>query len=321
MPLQLTLQAVHLDKPEYPLADVDIVTSADTLLRLLDFIRGRGKPQTILVELRGKTVFLHQWDGNKIWCSRYMKRARAFVENYTTLDESVDGSALHQRILEYDIQGLKCLVRCNVEGYLPERVSQTDHPAAVSTQSESEINQPEPGQPRTIQDETETNLTDAAADETETEAPLEDVDAEALARSIESRFGFREQVRTGISLKELWIQRGGRHIPQDALFDVATYEAYRAGGAEGQIKKDLPRAWMARVPYLIIGYANGTRFTRIRHEDMRERFEHWETANALELARFAALLQYLVEFARGSEFTFFEVERNEGDLGTLHFVR
>ena len=51
-----------------------------------------------------------------------------FPEAYTQWDRSVKDSASHQRIIKYDFAGLKCFIRSETDGYLPNLVDESNRP-------------------------------------------------------------------------------------------------------------------------------------------------------------------------------------------------
>ncbi|KAJ7050323.1 hypothetical protein C8F01DRAFT_1179470 [Mycena amicta] len=110
---------------------VDFITTRNALRRLLRWIDSEGdtasrspfeRPRDFRIDtqLAGRTVFLNRWE----------KRDRAQMDGYTyglnfekasTIPASeITENTGHQRIVCYDLNGLKMVVRFEVDAYLPE---------------------------------------------------------------------------------------------------------------------------------------------------------------------------------------------------------
>jgi hypothetical protein len=115
------IQAVLTDKPEFNLANLDIIGCGSTMGNLLRFAREQDKPFRMLVEVVGNTVFLIRRENSPteklVGVYGY---GHAFPEANTTWSKEVKGSMSHQRLIQYDFAGMKCLVRFEADGYLPD---------------------------------------------------------------------------------------------------------------------------------------------------------------------------------------------------------
>ena len=120
-PLEPMIQAILTDKPGFNLANLDIIGCGSTMGNLLRFAREQDKPFRMLVEVVGNTVFLIRRENSPteklVGVYGY---GHAFPEANTTWSKEVKGSMSHQRLIQYDFAGMKCLVRFEADGYLPD---------------------------------------------------------------------------------------------------------------------------------------------------------------------------------------------------------
>lgn len=126
-------QAIAFETPYFSLDGVDIMTCRLTLEDLLGFISGVAVPFRILVRVDfGTHVFLQRSDINEsIRCPERLQALHkqdpdpdhynSFLEACTTWSPEVEACEGHQRIMSYGFGGMKLLVRCRIDGYLPDR--------------------------------------------------------------------------------------------------------------------------------------------------------------------------------------------------------
>ena len=88
---------------------------------LLRFVRQVDKPFRFNFELIGDTVFFVRKEKDpKEIIEDVRGYGHTFPEAYTTWDSDVKGSETHQRIIQYDLGGFKCMVRFECDGYLSD---------------------------------------------------------------------------------------------------------------------------------------------------------------------------------------------------------
>ncbi|KAG9201362.1 hypothetical protein G6514_005734 [Epicoccum nigrum] len=128
--------------PDYPLApavkatldsignkpiNTDIFACGSTLGNLLRFTRGTDRAFRLSVQAVGKTVFLIRKENDpKELIDGVRGFGHSFPDAYTSWPSEVKGSKTHQRLVQYELGGLKCLVRFECDGFL-------DTPAQPST--------------------------------------------------------------------------------------------------------------------------------------------------------------------------------------------
>lgn len=240
---------------------------------LLRFVRGEGKPFRTLIEVIGRTVFfMRRENAHDEVIPNVYGYGHTFPEAYTTWGANVKGSESHQRVMKYDFAGMSCLVRFEADGYLPS-VTQNHHSSRSSEEDPAEA-------------------------------------AEDLLSSFEN-VAISNLPASGLKNPEtLKISAGGECISQSAIFDLKT-RSFRKK-VEDTLGQELPRLWIAQVPYFILAHHKAGRFGDIQVIDARERVRHWEEDQKATLARFADLLKQIVSFAQSLDCGRFEITREDG---------
>lgn len=276
-PLEPMVQAVLTDKPEFPVADVDIIGCNNTLGYLLRFVRGVGDPFRMLVQVVGKTVFFIRRENSATETIPGIRGyGHTFPEAYTTWNENVGGSKSHQRVVKYNFADMQCLIRFEPDGFLPGLVTDTEETEGepIPDPRERSINTEE-GLP-SIEDIT---LSDAPSPVTE------------------------------MAPQQLEIAMQGRRIPQCAVFDLKTRS--RSKRSTNVLKEELPRLWLTQTPNFILAHHTNGQFKHIQVSDARDDVKQWEETEQLALSKFASLLQMIVSFVRSLEDGRLEIEREE----------
>ncbi|KAJ8119009.1 hypothetical protein OPT61_g112 [Boeremia exigua] len=119
-PVAPAVQAILDTATEAPF-EADIFACGSTLGNLLRFTRGIDKAFRFNVEIIGDTVFLIRKENDpKELIEGIRGFGHSFPDAYTTWPKEVKGSETHQRIVQYELGGLQCLVRFECDGFLPE---------------------------------------------------------------------------------------------------------------------------------------------------------------------------------------------------------
>ncbi|KAJ4325365.1 hypothetical protein N0V94_000707 [Neodidymelliopsis sp. IMI 364377] len=126
-PIAPAVQAI-IDMTDDTLADTEVFACGSTLGNLLRFARGIDKAFRFNVEVVGDTVFLIRKENDpKELIEGVRGFGHSFPEAYTTWQKEVKGSETHQRMVQYDLGGIHCLVRFECDGYFD------DTPKAATT--------------------------------------------------------------------------------------------------------------------------------------------------------------------------------------------
>ena len=193
-----------------------------------------------------------------------------FPEEYTQWDKSVKNSASHQRIIKYDFAGLKCFVRSESDGYLPDLLDRSqslsdksnDGPEAPSF----DINQPMALALGLQQPSKSNKLTVRHAGEVVPQRALFDLKTRALKSK-------GDGISVDNFLHRLWVSQ----IP-NMILAYHTYGKFEA--------------------------------KNIHVVDVRDKVAEWEIENAPILSRLAGLLHKLIDVAKVDGKSCFEVRRS-----------
>ncbi|KAJ5873610.1 uncharacterized protein N7473_013169 [Penicillium subrubescens] len=276
-PLEPMIQAILTERPEFPLSKVDIIGCGSTLGNLLRFARGKAPSFRMLVEVVGNTVFFIRRENSPNETIPDVRGyGHTFPEAYTTWSAGVRGSESHQRLVNYDFAGMKCVVRFEVDGFLPDLIPedlkvQKNHPSETGDVKVDDILS-------SIQGVVISSVRSASKDAT---------------------------------VKALKVSKRGHYIPQQAVFDLKTRSVKRMNVQT--LEEELPRLWIRQIPNFVLAYHTFGKFNDIRVQDVREELKLWEASQQPSLARFASLLHMVVSFARSVDNGKFEIEHEEGE--------
>lgn len=112
-----------------------------TLGNLLRFARGIDKAFRFSVEVIGDTVFFIRKENDpKELIEGVHGFGHTFPDAYTTWPKAVKGSETHQRIVRYDLGGLRCLIRFECDGFFDNEAKPPQSQViADSTSSEQSL--------------------------------------------------------------------------------------------------------------------------------------------------------------------------------------
>lgn len=125
-PMEPMMQAVLTQNPKTSMSRWDIVSCEYTVSQLLRFSGGSAEHINMVVEALGRTVFFRRDKKHPLHPNSHLDGEGYgifLLEKYTSWGPSAEGSQFHRRAMEYEVAGMKCLVRCEVDGFLPERLS------------------------------------------------------------------------------------------------------------------------------------------------------------------------------------------------------
>ncbi|KAJ5939589.1 hypothetical protein N7466_002723 [Penicillium verhagenii] len=276
-PLKPMIQAILQDKPGFCLEDVDIVACGSTLGNLLRFARGKSPSFRMLIEVIGNTVFFSRRENSPKETIQNIKGfGHTFPEAYTTWSKHVPKSESHQRLITFEIANMNCLVRFEADGYLPDLI-------------------PEDLKAKKNPDHKKS-----------------DVEPDDLLSSIEgAKISAAHSDSTEKESSTLIISKGGRYIPQCAIFDLKTRAVYKAD--IDTLSEEISRLWLRQIPNFVLAYHKFGKFEDIRVKDVSEDIKKWEESEQPGLQRFATLLQMIISFARSAEDGKLEVEHEEDE--------
>lgn len=94
----------------------------------------------------------------------------------------------------------------------------------------------------------------------------------------------------------LQVEQGGFDVPQSAVFDLKTRAAFKKGW--DIVSEELPRMWVAQIPYFVLAYHTRGTFDDIEIIDVSSKMQEWEKSMSKELSKLAALVHHIVETVR-----------------------
>lgn len=277
-PLQPMLEAVITEKPDFEVRDIDIIACGSTLGNLLRFVQGQDTPFRMLVEVVDNTVcFMRRENSPRELISGVYGYGHTFPEAYTSWSREVKGSESHQRVIKYDLAGFKCLVRYEVDGYLPEALGKEDDKPKSDQRPSEDVTELEELLSSDMQKAMVSNMPESAED--------------AASRPLKT------EIR-------------GKRIPQSALFDLKT-RSIKKKHEEDTLESQIPRLWLRQIPNFILGYHSYGLFHDISIHHVSAAIEKWEEDQQATLTKFAVLLNKITAFARSMESGKLEITREE----------
>jgi len=118
-PTEPAVHALFTTSPNFPTEDIDVFGCGSTMGNLLRFVRLVDKPFRFNVEVTGDTVFFVRKENDPRETIDGVKGyGHTFPEAYTTWESDVKGSESHQRLVQYDFGGYRCIIRFECDGYL-----------------------------------------------------------------------------------------------------------------------------------------------------------------------------------------------------------
>jgi len=260
------VRSILSTKTGFDPGSMDLFACGSTLGNLLRFIRGIDKPFRFHIEVIGNTVFFVRRENDPRELIEDIKGfGHTFPEAYTTWDHDVKGSETHQRIVQYDFGGFKCLLRFECDGYIDD--TPRDGRASSS---------------------------DGLGGNKSSQRPNEDEVLEALqGAAISKPFDTTSDMNDGA----LVIKRGGEVVPDRSIFDLKTRSGrYRK---EIDMSEQLPLLWIKQIPNFIVAYHDGQgTFRNIQVKDVRDDVQDWEKDNIEAIRRLTVLLREIVHIAK-----------------------
>ncbi|CAI6339748.1 unnamed protein product [Periconia digitata] len=276
-PLYPMLPSVHaiLDhNPVFPTPSIDVFACGYTLGNLLRFVRFIDKPFRFTFQTIGNTVFFVRKENDPRELLQGVRGyGHTFPEASTTWESSVKGSESHQRLVQYNLAGLQCIVRFECDGYI----------ASESTSSS----------PRTKQTtglDIDNLVNELAATSTTT------------VRQNSNHSNPKEEL-------SLTVEHNNQSTPPpEHIFDLKTRS--NKHGKQIDMQDMYPILWLKQIPYFIIAYHDGHGgFSPATTHVMNvvDALKTWEKANREAILRFRTLLGRIVEVGRQADGEILEV--------------
>lgn len=105
---------------------IELTTDRNSLRKLLGFVTGKGpKSWRIDVDTTEETMFFTRWEENQVQIitgARDSGYGHEFEKSFLSFDSNLQSSSGHHRIARYNLGGIECLVRFEVDGYVDNDV-------------------------------------------------------------------------------------------------------------------------------------------------------------------------------------------------------
>ncbi|RTE73908.1 hypothetical protein BHE90_011660 [Fusarium euwallaceae] len=268
-PFEVVFQAMNVMNPTFKFNDLDVLTNRNSLRHLLDFCRGKCRDSfridlylvqnTLVIERRERsTKEMIRGYGNSGF-------GHSFEEAVTEAPPGMADIAGHHRVLRYDLGGLNCAVRFEVDA-----VHGTPEVENSSQKTDAPPTDAPPGNP-----------------------------VDQLTQSLENvAVGSSNRRHSYPGARSVQVIVRGTAPPQTQAAEI---KSIRRNGKP--LSTILPQLWFGRTPYLVRGYHDNGNFTLIRSENVEENLKDWEVKdqNQMALRGVVSLLGQLREVVRGSE--------------------
>ncbi|PSN66895.1 hypothetical protein BS50DRAFT_600499 [Corynespora cassiicola Philippines] len=129
-PTEPAVRAIMTSNPDFETSEVDVFACGSTLGNLLRFVRSIDKAFRFHVQLVGNTVFFIRKENDpKELIQGVHGYGHTFPEAYAPWERDVKDSETHQRVVQYTLGALKCLVRFECDGFLKDKTDQATAPS------------------------------------------------------------------------------------------------------------------------------------------------------------------------------------------------
>ena len=277
-PMEPAIRAVFVLRPSFLATETDVVGCGNTMGNILRFVEPSDRSFVFGIEIIGGTAFLLRMGNSPtelipdVW-----GYGHTYPEAYTSWDKGLKDSVSHQRIVQYRIGGLRCLLRFESDGYIKEKAS----PGRDESKAQDKLSR--------------------LSKEAEMSALL--VEAESMFVS--------ESAPAPVKGTVLQVELAGKEVPQSAIFDIKT----RSIRKEINMEEIYPRLWLSQIPNFIVAYHRSGKFEEPQHQELQSDLKEWETKNQKLICQFIAVLHRLIDMAKKSKDQRIEVHRN--GLGPL----
>ncbi|KAK3339819.1 geranylgeranyl pyrophosphate synthetase [Lasiosphaeria hispida] len=272
-PFEQVLQAAAVMSPDFRLDKVDIVTTRNSLRKLLDFCDGRSQQSfRVNISLVKNTLFIEQY-GTAFMAFQSTGWGHNFEKTFTRFPVGLEASTTHDRYLHYPIGDLNCVVGFEVDACYEGSLGNDDEPAEAT---EGPLERVQAGMEQLrVSSKTEAGPSESKAKST-------------IASPTTSR------ARSDTSPPKLPFNTTPKIMPQSTAAEIKS----RSKKPGGTIAPYLPQLWFGRTPWLIVGSHTEGTFYHVSVTNVTAHLERWEAERQAGLRKLAALLAELREAVR-----------------------
>ncbi|KAK2595657.1 hypothetical protein QQS21_006630 [Conoideocrella luteorostrata] len=255
-PMEPLFRALHVTKPSFDMASIDVVTDRNNMRKLLSYVSsGLGgdplEPFVIRLEMAKDTLLMCRHDTATVQYIRPNEHrgfGHAFEKAYT--EDQISGSSGHHRIISYRFCDLAFIVRHETDGYV------ADHTAESG---------------RDYPDDDDRGLSNMLGS-----LALSPDDASPSATPLGS---------------ELAVQKMGQQIPLGSTLEIKTRSRFK----RLEVRDLAPQLWVSQTPKLVVAYHKRGMFEPpMVVKDVALEIRKWETANQEHLGTLGALIGKII---------------------------
>lgn len=256
-------------QPNYSFVPVSLVADRNSLHKLFDIAMGKFSKDgwRIEVELVGGTMFLTRFEErNTGWSNPGSGYGHEFEKRFLKYDTDLRNSLTHHRFVEYELGGMRCVVRFETDGYVELPSVQKD--TAIATQ-----NAPKASNPR----------------------PESQTDLEASMQAISLKNANAPLAKDSIAV----IQRG--HLTsEDSILEVKCLKHNPEKGIN-KLADYKVQCWISQTQHLFMGKHVDGVVSKVNRTDMREIFGSWEDEHQAQLQKMMTLIRGIKKVASSTE--------------------
>ena len=264
-PSEPAVLSVLTYNPSFHCDSIDIFACAITLTNIVRFALGSHEPSSFLVELVGNTAFFLRRENSPTELIKGLRGfGHTFPAAYTTWEADVKGSVSHQRVVQYNLGGLNCLVRTKCDGY----IRGDGEKSQTGVKEESRLEQ--------------------ATSSYET--PVKETLADVLNTGGQAPSMHDHPIQLKVA---------GTVVPQSSVFDLKTRAAWKKG--QDIINDELPRLWVRQVSKMIVAFHNRSLFENPTVQDVSNRIQSWEAESQTALLQAVDVLRKILTATKATQ--------------------
>lgn len=218
----------------------------------------------IEVELIHYTLFLTRWELNsvtKITDAMNHGYGYEFEKAFTAVEQGLQGSSGHYRIVQYDLGGIKCLVRCETDAFLLDGSSSVE-----ITINESDAERP-----------TKRHKITDIGEPTFSESQV-----------LESTKGPAGGIK---------VVQGGQLVPRSSIIEIKSCNK----DINHKMREVVPQLWFSQTAYLFIGRHKKGLMANVEQVATGPLLQKWEMEQQDQLKKLVALIEKIKNAASSTK--------------------
>lgn len=256
-------------QPTYSLLSVALVTDRNSLRKLFDFASGNPRQDwRIYTELVNGTLFLIRRDvdkGRAMVGSSNPGYGHSIEEKFVRFGKDIENSSRHHRIIEYDIGGMKWVVRFEADGYYK-----------TVSKSKEVITELSPGGTGDGVSKSETDITT-----TTTSAGLPILNAICGSDDM-----------GGVTVIEK-----GKLVPPESIIEIKSKNGRPKSGSQLDIDK-VSQCWFSQTKTIfLVRHQDGSVDSKPVRIDLSDKFELWEKKQQAQLGKLINIVKEITALA------------------------